>query len=94
MTIAVDCLLAFGVACAWLGMLALVRLRTPLQRLHAVTFINIAAGAPIVLAAFCTDGITSRALKCAFVYATVAITGALLAQVTGRAAHLHDGARR
>lgn len=90
----IQAALAGAVAAVWLGALAFARLRTPFEKLHVVTFINVTALGLVVVAAFAADGISSRSLKCAFVFLTVLFTGALLAQVTGRALYLREGERR
>lgn len=94
MTVATDILLAAGVLAAWLATFAFTRLHSSLERLHAVSLVNIAVGAPIVLAAFLTDGVSSRSLKCALILAVMIFVGALLSHVTGRAVHLREGERR
>ncbi|HLH91977.1 MAG TPA: monovalent cation/H(+) antiporter subunit G [Xanthobacteraceae bacterium] len=83
--------LGLGVLAAWLGALAFVRLATALERLHAVTFVNVAAGAAIVLAALLTDGVSSRSLKCLLLLVVTLPVGALLTHVTGRALHTRSG---
>jgi multicomponent Na+:H+ antiporter subunit G len=94
MSIVVDILLGLGVLAAWLATAAFIRLRTPLERIHAVTFLNVVAGLLIVAAAILTDGLTSRSLKCALLLVAVLAIGALLSQVTGRALHVRQGERR
>ena len=94
MSVAIGILLALGVASAWLGTLAFLRLSTSLERVHVVTFVNFAAGAPVTLAAFLADGISSRSLKVALIWLATLLFGALLSQVTGRAIHLRGGERR
>ena len=49
-TLLAACLL-LTVAAVWLGVLGAARLRDPLDRLHAVTFVNIAGGAAVTAAA-------------------------------------------
>jgi multicomponent Na+:H+ antiporter subunit G len=90
----VDILLSIAVAAAWFTVIAYFRLHTPFERLHAVTFINIAGTAPIVLAAFLSDGVGSRSLKCAFILVFLLPASALLAHVSGRALHVREGERR
>jgi multicomponent Na+:H+ antiporter subunit G len=92
--IAVDVLLASGVLAAWFATFAFIRLRTPFERIHAITFLNVVAGLPIVLAAILTDGATSRSLKCVLILIGVLAIGALLSQVTGRALNVRQGERR
>jgi multicomponent Na+:H+ antiporter subunit G len=93
-SIAVDALLGAAVGTAWLGALAFVRLQTPFEQLHVVTFINLAALGMAIAAAFVADGLSSRSLKCALIFVTVLCAGSLLAHVTGRALHLREGERR
>jgi multicomponent Na+:H+ antiporter subunit G len=85
MQIAIDACLAFAVATVWLGAAGFVRLPTPLDRIHAVTFINAAAGAAITLAAFLADGPTDRACKVLFIWLFTLAAGAALSHITGRA---------
>lgn len=94
MKIAVDVLLAAAVLATWVGVIAFVRLRTAFERLHVVTFVNVAAGGFMVIAAFLTDGFSSRSLKVAFLLVIVLTIGALLGHVTGRALYLREGERR
>lgn len=94
MTVAVDCLLGVGGFAAWLGVIAFIRLPTPFQKLHAVTFVNIVAAAAIVAAALISDGASSRGLKCLFMLMLVVPIGALLTHVTGRTLHFRGGERR
>jgi multicomponent Na+:H+ antiporter subunit G len=90
-SIAIDALLALAVATAWLGTMAFIRLRTPFERLHAVTFLNVTAIGAVMVAAFVADGISSRSLKCALIWLATLVTGALVSHVTGRALHLREG---
>lgn len=94
MNAAVDVLLGISVLMAWLSVLAFLRLRTPFERLHVVTFVNVASLGPVVLAALLTDGITSRSLKCVFIWIATLTAGALLAHATARALHFREGERR
>ena len=55
-------LLAFAVLTAWVTTIAFLRLRTPLERLHAITFFNIVAGGAITAAVIISDGFTGRTL--------------------------------
>lgn len=91
MKIAGDVALAAAIAMVWLGTIAFLRLRTPLDRLHVVTFVNVAALGLMVVAAFLADGVTSRSLKCAFIWLFVVGGGALLSHATARALHLRGG---
>jgi multicomponent Na+:H+ antiporter subunit G len=91
---AIDALLALAVLMAWIGALAFLRLRTHFERLHAVTFVNLAAGGAITIAAVLHDGLSGRTFKCIFVWIVIAVVGALLSHATSRALHLRDGERR
>ncbi len=86
--------LSLGLATAWLGTIAFVRLRTPLERVHAVTFVNVATGGCVTLAALLADGISGRSLKCVAIWIATMLIGSLLSHTTGRALHLRDGERR
>ena len=94
MTVAYDAALAGAVVTIWLATIAFFRLSTPLQRIHVVTFVNVLAGGLITLAAFLSDGLSSRSLKCLFIWLASLAFGALLTQVTGRALYLRDGERQ
>lgn len=94
MNVAIDALLAFAVLMAWIGALAFLRLRTNFERLHAITFVNLAGGGAITIAAVLHDGLSGRTFKCIFVLVVIATAGALLSHATSRALHLRDGERR
>ncbi|TGE02706.1 cation:proton antiporter [Methylobacterium nonmethylotrophicum] len=94
MVVSVLLCLGLAVLAAWIATLALWRLVTPLERLHAVTFVNVAGGAGLVLAAWLTDGASPRALKCTAIWLATLLIGALLSHVTGHALHIRDGERR
>lgn len=90
----ISALLAAAVVLAWIAMAGFLRLRTPFERLHAVAFANFAVIGIIVIAAFVTDGISSRSLKCALIWVVAVTAGALLTHATGRALYLREGERR
>ena len=46
------------------------------------------------LAAWLTDGLSPRALKCTAIWLATLLIGALLSHVTGHALHIRDGERR
>ena len=94
MSWAVGILLSLGVATAWLGAIAFLRLRTPFERVHVVTFVNVATGGLVTLAALLADGISGRSLKCVAIWIATMLIGSLLSHITGRALHLRDGERR
>lgn len=78
-------LLGFMVLAAWLGAAGFARLHHPLDRLHCVTFINVACGTALLLAAFLADGASSRVAKILLMVAANIVTGAAVSHVTGRA---------
>jgi len=90
----VSACLVLAVATVWIAALGFWRLRTPLERLHAVTFVNVAGGGALVLAAVATDGLSPRVVKCVALWLSTLLIGALLGHVTGRALHVRDGERR
>ena len=81
----IDLFIALAVAAGWLGCLGYLRLRDPLDRLHCVTFTNIASGAMLLIAAVLNDGMASRPLKILLIWITIIIVGALTSHATGRA---------
>jgi len=94
MTSAVAIVLSVMVLTVWLASIAFFRLPTPFQRIHVITFVNIVGGALAMLAAFLGDGVSSRSLKCTFIWLATLPIGALLSHVTGRALHVREGERR
>ncbi len=82
---AIAALLAVGVAASWLGVLGFLRLDDPLDRLHAVTFINAVTGAAITLAVLLADGVSDRALKVLLILGLNLLTGAAASHLLGRA---------
>jgi multisubunit Na+/H+ antiporter MnhG subunit len=89
-----DILLAVAVSASWLAAIAFLRLRTAFDRLHVVTFINVATGGALALAAAATDGASSRTFKCFAIWIAMVLFGALLTHVSARALHLRSGERR
>jgi multicomponent Na+:H+ antiporter subunit G len=92
LTVAVGIALALGVLAAWIGAVTLLRL-APLGRIHAVSFVNVAAGAAVTLAAWLQDGPSPRSAKVLLAWIVLMLSGALSAHVTGRAIHPRDGER-
>ncbi len=88
----VDALLAMLVLAAWLGCVGFARLRSPLDRLHCVTFVNAACGAALVAVAFVADGLSDRALKTLLLVIAALFSGAAVAHATGRALVLRGSA--
>ena len=61
--LAMDALLAACILSVWLGSAGFARLRSPLDRLHCTAFVNAAVGTALTVAAFVSDGVSSRAVK-------------------------------
>ena len=91
MSVAVDLCLALAVVSAWLGCFGALRLRSALDRLHAVTFTNAAAGVLVAVAALLADGISTRSVKFACLVAFVLVTGSAISHAAGRALALRGG---
>ena len=87
-------LLTLGIAVALLGTIAFLRLETPFERLHAASFVAIAASACFVGAAFVTDGISGRPLKMVLIFVALMLTGAIANHAVARALHIRGGERR
>ena len=94
MTAAIVAALLVVVGATWLGCLGFVRLRTPLDRLHCVTFVNVAAGTALCIAAFLADGASTRALKILLTVIVSVCYGAALSHASGRALWLRAQAGR
>lgn len=90
--VAIGLLLGVMVASAWLGVAGFLRLRTTLDRVHCVTFVNAAAGLALVATAFVSDGASDRALKILLMVAVSLVSGAALSHATGRALLLRGSA--
>ena len=82
--------LAIVVAAAWLGCLGFTRLRTPLDRMHCVAFVNVVAGSALSIAAFVADGPSTRAFKILLIAIVSVCGGAALSHATGRALWLRE----
>ena len=91
MSLAVDVPLALAVASAWVGGFGALRLRSALDRLHAVAFTNAAAGLSLAAAAFAADGISTRSVKYAALVAFVLLAGSAISHAAGRALASRDG---
>ncbi|MGY2052230.1 monovalent cation/H(+) antiporter subunit G [Methylobacterium sp. JK268] len=89
--IGIGTLLALAVAAAWLGGLGALRLPRALDRLHAVTFVGVAAGLPVAAAALLADGVSSRSLKVLLLVGLQILWGAVLSHASGRALLLREG---
>ena len=91
-TMLLDALLVLMVGAAWLGVAGFAQLRTPLDRMHCVTFVNVVAGTALSAAAFASDGVSYRSLTVLFIVALNLFTGAALSHATGRALVQRRGA--
>lgn len=80
-----DALLVVAVAAVWLGCLGFVRLSNAYDRLHCVTFVNVAAGVPLMLACWTNQNASEPILKVVFVLLFALLNGAALGHATGRA---------
>lgn len=84
-SVLVDGLLVVLVGAAWLGVGGFARLRTALDRLHCISFINTVCGLLLVAIAFVAEGASSRAVKILFIVALNLLSGAVISHATGRA---------
>ena len=91
-TVTIDCLLVIVVLATWLGCAGFARLRTPLDRMHSVAFVNATAWVALTVAAFVSDGFSSRALKILAITIVNLVAGGAMSHATGRAVLLRDGA--
>ncbi len=89
--IALDLCLLLAVAAVWLGGFGALRLRTSLDRLHAVAFCNAAGGLLVAVAGFLADGVSTRSVKLACLVVLVLVSGAAISHAAGRALALRDG---
>jgi multisubunit Na+/H+ antiporter MnhG subunit len=87
-------LLAVVVGATWLGCFGFARLRTPLDRLHCVAFVNFTAGTALTIAAFVADGPSTRAFKILLMTLLSLAGGAALSHATGRALWMRDRATK
>lgn len=81
----VAALLGLAVLVAWLGAAGFARLRSPLDRLHAITFVAVGSGAALALAALVSDGLSTRFIKIVLLDCVCLISGAVSAHAVGRA---------
>jgi multicomponent Na+:H+ antiporter subunit G len=84
-------LLGLAVLAVWLGCLAVLRLPSALDRVHAAGFVNIAMAVLVTVAGFVADGISGRSLKILLAMLILVGGGAVLSHATGRALFLRDG---
>ncbi|MDD2861088.1 MAG: monovalent cation/H(+) antiporter subunit G [Acidiphilium sp.] len=81
----IDALLAVLVLCAWLGCAGFARLRTPLDQMHCVTFVNATCGTALVVIGFVADGPSNRAFMILLVAGVSLLSGAAISHAIGRA---------
>lgn len=89
--LAIDVLLVVTVLAAWLGCAGFARLRTPLDRMHCVAFVNATSGLALTIAAFVADGLSARALKILLIAGLGLLAGAAMSHAIGRSLLLRDG---
>ncbi len=85
MRIALDLSLLAAAACAWLGCLGVVRLRSALDRLHGAGFLSVTLGPLLFLAAVLQDGLSVRTVKILLIAVLGAIFGAGVSHAMARA---------
>lgn len=90
MKLATELFLLVMVAAAWLGSLGFVRLRTPLDRIHCVTFVNVVCGIALLAAALLSDGLSDRVLKILLIVGLNLVSGSAISHMTGRAIMLRE----
>ena len=90
MTMVEAVLLTLVVLATWLGAAGFARLRTPMDRMHCVTFVNVAAGLPLVVAALLSDGGSTRCGKILLIVVVNLLTGAAMSHAVGRALLVRD----
>ncbi|MFB0490415.1 multicomponent Na+:H+ antiporter subunit G [Methylobacterium sp. OAE515] len=91
MNVAIGVLLALAVAVTWLAALVLWRLPRALDRLHALSFLNVAASGLVTAAAFLADGLSGRSLKILVMMVVFLAWAAVLSHVSGRAVLMREG---
>lgn len=80
-----DALLGIAVLSVWLGCFGFVRLHGALDRLHCATFVAVASGPAVLLAAFATEGGTASVVKVLFLLGCFLLSGATLSHAVARA---------
>lgn len=73
---------------AWVAAAGFVRLRTPLDRLHCVTFVNAGCGLALIAASLAWDGLSNRTGTILLVVALNLLGGAAGSYAVGRALRL------
>ncbi|SDM43201.1 multicomponent Na+:H+ antiporter subunit G [Methylobacterium phyllostachyos] len=91
MSVVIGLFLGLAVAASWLAALALWRLPRALDRLHALSFLNVTGSVCVTVAAFLSDGISGRSLKILVMMSVYLAWAALLSHVSGRAVLMREG---
>lgn len=91
MTVPIAGFLVLAVASTWLASVALLRMPRALDRLHAVSFLNVVTGIAVTAAAFAADGFSGRSLKILLTMALLVGFGAVMSHAAGRALLLREG---
>lgn len=91
MSVVIAVLLGLAVLATWLSAFALLRQSRALDRLHAVSFLNVATGVLVTAAAFASDGVSGRSLKILFMMIVLVACGAVLSHAAGRALLMREG---
>jgi len=86
----VAAFLVLLVLASWIGTFGLLRLRTPLQRLHCVTFVTVATAFCILLAAFAAEGPSLRVGKLCLLLVVMLVAGAGTSHAIGRTILIRD----
>ena len=86
--------LGIAVIAAWLGTIGFARAVTAYDRLHCITFVGVAAVAPVAIAAFVADGVTVRAAKVLLILLVTLIGGAAQSHAIGRALVFRESEHR
>ncbi|WGR93117.1 monovalent cation/H(+) antiporter subunit G [Bradyrhizobium sp. ISRA443] len=88
-----DVFLALALVVSWVGVVGFACLKSPFDRLHCVTFINVAGGVALLVASFLADGASDRVLKIVVMIFTTLLAGAAIAPGAGRALRLRERSR-
>ncbi len=91
MSLVIGILIGLSVAASWLSALALLRMPRALDRLHAISFLNVALSVLVTAIGFAADGVSTRSLKILFMMVLVVGFGAVLSHAAGRALLMREG---
>jgi len=92
--IAVALLLTVSVGSTWLAAWGFLHLSSVYDRVHSVTFAGIAAGVPVVVAAFVSGGGAAGAFEVLLIFTLNSFCGAVLGHAIGRAVAFRETAGR